>query len=131
MTDKFIFRFVAAISIFVLAVVIILNRKVLPTPDVVPAFTVYLPKLNAIINGTCSVLLLLSLYFIMKGNVLMHKRINIFAFCLSSLFLVSYITFHYLMKNETVFGDLDGDGVLSDMERGAVGSVRTIYLVIL
>lgn len=131
MTDKFIFRFVAAISIFVLAVVIILNRKVLPTPDVVPAFTVYLPKLNAIINGTCSVLLLLSLYFIMKGNVLMHKRINILAFCLSSLFLVSYIAFHYLMKNETVFGDLDGDGVLSDMEQGAVGSVRTVYLVIL
>ena len=61
----------------------------------------------------------------------MHKRINILAFCLSSLFLVSYITFHYLMKNETVFGDLDGDGVLSDMERGAVGKVRTIYLAIL
>ncbi|PJJ83913.1 DUF420 domain-containing protein [Mucilaginibacter auburnensis] len=131
MTDKFIFRFVAAISIFVLAVVIILNRKVLPTPDVTPAFTMYLPKLNAIINGTCSVLLLLSLYFIMKGNVVMHKRINILAFCLSSLFLVSYIAFHYLMKNETVFGDLDGDGILSDMELGAVGKVRSIYLVIL
>jgi len=131
MTDKFIFRFVAAVSIFVFAVVVILNRKILPVPDVTPSFTLYLPKLNAILNGTCSVLLLLSLYFIRQRNIIMHKRINILAFCLSSLFLVSYITFHYLMKKETVFGDLDGDGVLSDVERNAVGGVRSVYLTIL
>jgi len=131
MTDKFIFRFVAAVSVFVFAVVLILNRKILPVPEVTPAFTIYLPKLNAILNGTCSVLLLVSLYFIRHGNITMHKRVNILAFCLSSLFLVSYITFHYLMKKETVFGDLDGDGILSDAERGAAGSVRTVYLTIL
>ncbi|MDB5116471.1 MAG: hypothetical protein JWQ79_1963 [Mucilaginibacter sp.] len=131
MTDKFIFRFVAAISVFVFAVVLILNRKILPTPDVVPSFTHYLPLLNAILNGTCSVLLLISLYLITHGNVIWHKRINILAFCLSSLFLVSYIMFHYLMKVETVYGDLDGDGKLSVIERGAVGNLRTIYLTIL
>jgi len=131
MTDKFIFRFVAVVSIFVFAVVVILNRKIIPGPAVTPSFTVFLPKLNAILNGTCSVLLLISLYFIKQGNVTMHKRINILAFCLSSLFLVSYITFHYLMKAEIVFGDLDGDGKLSALELGAVGNIRTIYLVIL
>jgi len=131
MTDKFIFRFVAAVSIFVFAVVVILNKKILPIPAVTPSFTHYLPKLNAMLNGTCSVLLLLSLYFIRQLNITMHKRINILAFCLSSLFLVSYITFHYLMKTETVYGDLNGDGQLSDMERAAAGGMRTVYLTIL
>lgn len=60
----------------------------------------------------------------------MHKRINILTFCLSSLFLVSYILFHYL-NPETKFGDLNGDGILSPEETAAVGSIRTVYLVIL
>jgi putative membrane protein len=131
MTDKYIFRFIAAVSVFVFVVVLILNRKILPAPDVTPSFTPYLPLLNAILNGTCSILLLISLYLIMHGNVTWHKRVNILAFCLSSLFLVSYITFHYLMKKETVYGDLDGDGKLSAMELDAVGGTRTVYLTIL
>jgi putative membrane protein len=131
MTDKFIFRFVAGVTIFVIAVVIVLNRHLIPGPATPPAFTPYLPLLNAILNGTCSVLLLTSLYFIKQGNIVVHKRLNILTFCLSSLFLVSYILFHYLMRNDTVYGDIDGNGVLSDDERVAVGSLRTIYLSIL
>jgi putative membrane protein len=130
MTDKFIFRFVAAVSIFVFAVVIILNRKVLPVPAVLPSFTHYLPQLNAFLNGICSVLLLVSLYFITHGNVTVHKRINIVTFCLSSLFLVSYIVFHYLAP-ETRYGDLNGDGVLSPEEITAAGNVRYFYYVLL
>lgn len=131
MTDKFIFRFVAAVSIFVFAVVVILNRKIIPGPDTVPSFTHLLPAFNAIVNGTCSILLVISLYMITHGNVTWHKRINIIAFILSSVFLVSYILFHYLMRHDIVYGDLDGDGKLSDMERSAVGSLRPIYLTIL
>ncbi|RYY33008.1 MAG: DUF420 domain-containing protein [Sphingobacteriaceae bacterium] len=130
MTDKFIFRFVAAISIFVLLVVIILNRKIIPAPAELPSFTYFLPKLNAILNGTCSVLLLGSLYFIKKGNVAAHKRTNILAFCLSALFLVSYILFHYLAP-ETTYGDTNGDHLLSDDELSVIGSMRKIYLTIL
>ncbi|WP_426669053.1 DUF420 domain-containing protein [Mucilaginibacter sp. McL0603] len=130
MTDKFIFRFVAAISTFVFVVVLVLNRHLIPAPATVPSFVPYLPKLNAILNGTCSVLLVTSLYFIKQKNITMHKRINILTFCLSSLFLVSYILFHYL-NPETKFGDLNRDGVLSPDELAAVGSVRTIYLIIL
>lgn len=130
MTDKFIFRFVAAVSIFVFVVVLILNRRIIPAPAAIPSFTHYLPKLNAILNGTCSVLLLISLYFITHGNVTMHKRINILTFCLSSLFLVSYILFHYLAP-ETRYGDLDGDGKLSAAEIAASGGVRYFYYVLL
>ena len=110
MTDKFIFRFVAAVTVFVIAVVIVLNRHLIPGPAVAPAFTPYLPMLNAILNGTCTILLLVSLYFIKRGNITVHKRLNILTFCLSSTFLVSYILFHYLMRKDTLYGDIDGDG---------------------
>lgn len=131
MTDKFIFRFVAAVTVFVIVVVIILNRHIIPGPAVAPSFTPYLPLLNAILNGTCSVLLLVSLYFIKNGNITVHKRLNILTFCLSSAFLVSYILFHYLMRNEIVYGDVNGDGLLSAAEKSAAGGLRTLYLCIL
>jgi len=131
MTDKFIFRFVTGVTILVIAVVIVLNRHLIPGPATPPAFTPYLPLLNAILNGTCSILLLISLYNIKQGNVATHKRLNIITFILSSLFLVSYILFHYLMRKDTVYGDVNGDGLLSPDERASAGSLRTIYLVIL
>ena len=131
MTDKFIIRFVAAVTIFVITVVIVLNRHLIPGPSVAPAFTPYLPMLNAVLNGTCTVLLLTSLYFIKQGNIKVHKRLNITTFCLSSLFLVSYILFHYLMRNDTLYGDANFDGVLSPAERAAAGGMRTLYLSIL
>ena len=60
----------------------------------------------------------------------MHKRINILAFILSSLFLVSYILFHYLTP-ETRYGDINGDGVVSASELAAAGGMRTLYFCIL
>jgi putative membrane protein len=131
MTDKFILRFVAAVTIFVIAVVIVLNRHLIPGPAVAPAFTPYLPMLNAVLNGACTMLLLLSLYFIKQGNITVHKRLNILTFCLSSTFLVSYILFHYLMRHDTLYGDANFDGILSDSERAQVGGMRTLYLAIL
>lgn len=93
--DKLVFRIVLAVSLVVLAAVVILNRRLLPVPESFPSYIYLLPGLNALINGTCSVLLLVSLYFIKRKNVLMHKRINLTAFVLSALFLISYVTFHF------------------------------------
>ncbi len=116
MSDKLVFRIVMGVSIFVFIAVIILNKKILPVPEVIPDFVFKLPKLNAMINGTCSLLLLLSLYMIKQKNIALHKKLNIITFCLSAVFLVSYITFHWLAQ-ETMFP--------------AGNSLRPVYLVIL
>lgn len=109
MSDKLIFRLVAAVSVFVFLVVVILNRKLIPVAIETPAFVYSLPLLNAFLNGLCSILLILSYYFIVKKkDVKTHKKLNITAFLLSSLFLVSYILFHYFVK-ETSYG---GEGAM-------------------
>ncbi len=114
--DRLVFNIVTIVSIVVLIAVVILNRKILPRPEIMPSWVMYLPKLNAFINGTCTVLLLLSLYFIKQKNIAAHKAINLTAFGLSSLFLISYILYHW-MANETTFP--------------AENSMRSIYLTIL
>jgi putative membrane protein len=129
-SDKLIFRFVAGLSIFVFLVVVILNRKVIPAPAVDPGLLYFFPKLNAILNGSCSILLILSLYMIRHKQITWHKRINITAFILSSLFLVSYILFHWLGP-ETKFGDINGDHEISEVEKAAMGNIRYVYYVIL
>lgn len=102
MNDKVIFRIIISVSVLVFLVVLLLNQKVFPKPESIPSYIFFLPKLNAIINGTCSVLLLTSFYFIKRKKVEIHKRLNLTTFFLSSLFLVSYLTFHFFAP-ETKF----------------------------
>ena len=101
MNDKTTFRLVAFISTLVFIAVIILNKKILPVPDPIPNFVYRLPSLNAIINGTCSLLLIASLYFIKQKNIAMHKKLNITAFLLSCVFFVSYIMYHWMAQETT------------------------------
>ncbi|MBI3500915.1 MAG: DUF420 domain-containing protein [Bacteroidetes bacterium] len=114
MNDKKFFILSIIISFVVFAVVVILN--IIPKPDYVPDFVKYLAPLNATLNGTCSVLLLASLYFIKQKKISTHKKINITAFFLSCLFLVSYILYHFFSE-ETKFP--------------AENNLRPIYLFIL
>lgn len=102
MSDKFYFRLVLGVSLVVVLLVVVLNRQWLPRPDETPAFVPFLPKLNAIINAVCSVLLITSYYFIKKKQIEIHKRINITTFLFSGLFLISYVIYHYF-GNETKF----------------------------
>lgn len=103
MSDKFIFRLIFSVSAVVLVAVIVLNQKILPRPEPTPAFVFFLPKLNAIINATCTLLLLMSLYFIRKKSITTHKKINIIAFFLSAAFLVSYVMYHWMIPAETSY----------------------------
>lgn len=89
-----------------------------------------LPLFHAILNSSTAILLLASLYFIRNGQVLAHKRANLAAVALSAIFLISYVIYH-ASNPSTKFGDLDHDGILSDAERTAAGSMRYIYYFIL
>ena len=89
-----------------------------------------LPKLNAFLNSAVFVLLLAGFYFIRNQNIRYHRACMLAAFIFSSLFLVSYVTYHYSAP-ETRFGDLNGDHILSEAEKAAAGSVRYIYYFLL
>lgn len=119
MTEKITFRLIFALSFIVFAVVAVLQSNLInifPDKSVIPSWVLLLPTLNAIINATCSVLLLLSLYFIKRKEIAIHKKLNITSFILSSLFLVSYIIFHSTGIKTTY---------------GGTGVIRYIYYFIL
>jgi len=54
-----------------------------------------LPTLNAALNGTSAVLLALGYCFIRRKKVDLHKACMVSAFGTSTLFLVSYLIYHY------------------------------------
>lgn len=54
-----------------------------------------LPTLNAILNATSGVLLAIGYRFIRRGDVARHRRCMIAAFASSTLFLISYLTYHF------------------------------------
>ncbi len=110
--------------------VVMLNQKLIPHPETFPSFVYNLPFLNACINGTCSVLLLISLWAIKRRNIVLHKKLNLSAFILSCLFLLSYVTAHYFIP-DTRYGDLNHDSVMSPEESAAVSGIKPVYLVIL
>ncbi len=117
-------------TVVICLAVVILNKKVLPVPDTFPSFIYKLPALNALLNGSCSVLLVLSLLAIKKRNIELHKKLNLTAFLLSSLFLVSYVTAHYFIP-DTRYGDVDHNGLLDAAETAAVSGIKAFYLAIL
>ena len=128
--DKTVFKIVLGISILICIVVVVLNQKLIPVPDKFPDFIFKLPLLNAILNGSCSLLLIASLWAIKKRNIFLHKKLNLTAFLLSSLFLISYVTAHYFIP-DTKFGDSNHNEVLESSELLSVSGIRPIYLTIL
>lgn len=117
-------------TIIICLAVMMLNQKILPAPDSIPAFIFKLPMLNAILNGSCSVLLIFSLWAIKKRNIPLHRKLNLTAFILSSLFLISYVTAHYFIP-DTRYGDVDHNGVLDAAETASVSGIKPVYLIIL
>jgi putative membrane protein len=54
-----------------------------------------LPAFNALLNGTSAALLLLGYVFIRQRRVTAHLTCMLMAFGVSTLFLVSYVIYHY------------------------------------
>jgi uncharacterized membrane protein YozB (DUF420 family) len=55
-----------------------------------------LPALNATLNGLAAVLLLIGFYLIKQKKWKAHRAMMIAAFSVSVLFLISYLSYHYL-----------------------------------
>jgi putative membrane protein len=77
---------------------------------------IFLPQLNALLNGLSAVALCVGLYFIKQKQWRAHRVAMLSAFGFSSLFLVSYIVNHAL-RGDTPFP--------------GAGTARTVYLSIL
>jgi len=116
------------ISIVVLALVGMMRR---------PEFKIktdidfsFLPPFHSTLNALAAVALIAALYFIKNKNMKAHRNAIYAAMVLSGMFLLSYVVYHF--TNDAVkFGDANFDGVVDDAEKAAVGSMRTIYLLLL
>ncbi len=88
-------------SVAVFALVAITSRYKL---DLDLGFNIHLFALvNAIINSTVSVLLVMGLITVKNKKYTMHRNIMLLAIVLSSLFLLSYVG-HHLLAGETKYG---------------------------
>lgn len=59
-------------------------------------------KINAYLNGTVALMLMMALWAVKSGKILMHRRLMLSAMALSVLFLVSYIL-HHLLAGDTKY----------------------------
>lgn len=87
-------------------------------------------KINAIINSLVAILLVTGLILVKQRQYRLHRAVMLTAISLSVLFLVSYIG-HHLLAGETRFGDINHDGIVTDVEKLQVGGWRTFYYIIL
>lgn len=87
-------------------------------------------RANALINSFVTLFLISALVAVKNKNYRVHKRLMMLAIIFSILFLISYVC-HHLTTGETKYGDIDGDGMLSSAETGAVGASRYFYYFIL
>jgi len=110
--EKMLNRLAIGVSIIVFLVVGMMRRVKIST-DIDFSF---LPLVNATINSTTTLILILGLWMIKKKNIQAHRRLMTTAIVLSALFLVSYVLYHFTTP-ETKYG---GEGLS-----------RTIYLILL
>ena len=63
-----------------------------------------LPTLNAFLNGSSAVLLATGWVFIRRRRITAHRACMLGAFCVSVLFLASYVTYHALAGSRPFTG---------------------------
>ena len=87
-------------------------------------------KINAVINGMVALLLVAALWFAKTNRLILHRNTMMTALLLSVLFLLSYVT-HHMLAGDTVFGDINHNGMLDDTERALVSGRRIPYFILL
>ncbi|MFN8238234.1 MAG: DUF420 domain-containing protein [Chitinophagales bacterium] len=115
-SEKKINIFIAVISVAVPLVVVAL-LKITP-PEITLNFNLnFFPKFHAILNSLTTVSLLVGFYFIKQKEIIKHRYSMFSALLLSSIFLLSYVTYHTLKAEDTKFG--------------GTGLMRSLYFFIL
>ena len=75
-----------------------------------------LPAVNAALNATCAVLLVIGWTLIKRGRIQQHRAVMIAAFCTSALFLISYLVYH---------------AQVGSVRFQRTGFIRTVYFTVL
>jgi len=93
--DSFWLRIIYIISIVITLTVAFLILG--PRPDGMDGMldVSVLPSVNALLNTTSTILLLLALWFIKRKEIQKHKITMLCAFGTVSLFLVTYVIYHW------------------------------------
>lgn len=107
-------RWIIAIGVILAAAVAVIY--VTPKIDMQGTWLDNLPMINATINGTVSLLLILGLVFIKQKNIKAHRLAMTAGIVLSAIFLVSYVLYHTTHPSTSYGGE---------------GPMRYIYFFIL
>lgn len=90
----------------------------------------FLPPIYAAINAITAVLLVAAVMAIKNKKTILHEKLMTSAIACSLAFLVMYVAYH-LTADSTKFGDINSDGILDEVEKTTVGSIRFLYYFIL
>ena len=101
--DKFWLRIIYIISIVITLTVAFLILG--PRPEGMERMldVSALPLVNALLNTTNTILLLLGLWFIKQKEIQRHKLTMLSAFSISTLFLVSYVIYHWFKAGPKIY----------------------------
>ena len=75
-----------------------------------------LPAFHAVLNTLTALSLMAAIYFIKQKNIKLHRNMIFVAMALSAVFLLSYVTYHFLTE-PTKFG--------------GEGTIRYVYFILL
>lgn len=90
----------------------------------------FLPHFYSVINALTAIVLIMALMAVKSQFYSFHQRMMQVAIVLSVVFLLSYVLYH-MTSETTIYGDVDGDGKLSDEEALDVAGSRMAYFIIL
>jgi len=106
-TESIYKKVIIGISLLVPALVVVLFY--VSPPDIDLGIDLkFFPKFHAVLNSIATVLLLVGLYFIKNKQIAAHRAMMLSAFAVSTVFLLSYVTYHTLSE-PTRYG---GEGAL-------------------
>jgi len=103
--DKIANIIIWSVSLIVFVAVIVLHEIKI---DIKLGFDPHIfAELNAVINGTVALLLIIALFLVKAKKYVLHKKVMNFSILLSVMFLLSYIA-HHVLADSTKFGGEGG-----------------------